>query len=32
MSIDHVSGEYPDDANRRVVRFFGICLGIVVFA
>ena len=32
MSIDYVSGEHPGDANRRVVRFFGICLGIVVFA
>ncbi|QDW40285.1 hypothetical protein FFI89_026055 [Bradyrhizobium sp. KBS0727] len=32
MSIDYVSGEYPDEANRRMVRFFGICLGILVFA
>src|SRR5580704_263263 len=32
MSIDYVSGEHPDEANRRVVRFFGICLGVLVFA
>jgi spermidine synthase len=32
MSIDNVSAEYPDETNRRVVRFFSICLGIVVFA
>lgn len=32
MSIDYVSGEHPDEANRRMVRFFGICLGILVFA
>jgi spermidine synthase len=32
MSIDYVSGEHPDEANRRLVRFFGICLGILVFA
>jgi spermidine synthase len=32
MSIDYVSGEYLDEANRRMVRFFGICLGILVFA
>ena len=33
MGIGNVDGEHgPEDANRRLVRFFGICLGVLVFS
>jgi len=33
MGTHHVDGEYlTGDANRRLVRFFNICLGTLLFA